>query len=265
MQRLALGILVGLTICAGQLASAQDKDPVKVFLLGGQSNMVGIAPASELKPPYDKPPANVTVWSPREQKWVPLSPEVVNSRGLFGPEISFGHAIAAALPGEDVRLVKYAASGTALYNDWAPTDGKQYQRFMVTVKPALANLEAAGTKYEVAGMMWLQGESDAAERKGDTYEANLTAFIAHMREQFAAPEMPFIIARVLNEYGRKSGHATLVRDAQVKVAADTQNVECFDTDDLPPMHPKNNRGHYNGVGLIEIGKRFAKGYAMVKE
>ena len=69
--------------------------------------------------------------------------------------------------------------------------------------------------------------------------------------------MPFYIARVLSHYGGKSGQAKLVRDAQVKVAEATNNVEWFDTDDAPIVDPKSNPGHYNSAGLIEIGKRFA--------
>lgn len=132
--------------------------------------------------------------------------------------------------------------------------------FMSTAKAAIANLDAAGTDYEIAGMLWLQGESDAAERQGDTYEKNLSAFIAHMRAEFKTPEMPFIIARVLSAYGGRTGQAKLIRDAQVKVAEETGNVAWFDTDDCPIVDPVKNRGHYNATGLIEIGKRFAAAY-----
>jgi len=131
---------------------------------------------------------------------------------------------------------------------------------MNTAKAAIADLDAAKVRYEIAGMLWLQGESDAAERKAESYEKNLTAFIAHMRTQFKTPEMPFIIARVLGFYGGKTGQARIVRDAQVKVAKEVKNVACFDTDDCPIVDPVKNKGHYNAVGLIEIGKRFAAGY-----
>ncbi len=218
--------------------------------------MAGAGQAKELKAPYDTPYSKTPIWSPKAKKWVTLTPEAVNGRGRFGPEISFGRAIAAALPKENIRLIKYAVGGTALYNDWAPTNGKQYKGFMQTAKAALADLDAAGTKYEIAGMLWLQGESDAAEKKGQDYEKNLTAFITHMRKQFKNPDMPFIIARVRNHYGGKTGQAKLVRDAQVKVTKELKNVAWFDTDKLPMV----NAGHYNSAGLIEIGKLFASAY-----
>jgi hypothetical protein len=66
---------------------------------------------------------------------------------------------------------------------------------------------------------------DAAEGQAESYEANLVNFIAHMREQFETPEMPFIIARVLSFYGGETGQAAIVRDAQVKVAEADPNAD----------------------------------------
>ncbi len=242
----------------------EAKKTVKIFLLGGQSNMVGSGNCAELKPPYSEPQPKVNFWNRREKKWVPLAAGIESGGKRFGPEVAFGNAIEKVLSDEKVYLVKYAAGGTALYNDWAPTKGGQYVQFMKTAKEALANLDDAGIKYEIVGMLWLQGESDAAEKHAESYEKNLTAFIAHMREQFKTPEMPFIIARVLNHYGGKSGQAKIVRDAQDKIASTDKNVACFATDDCPIVDPVKNRGHYNAAGLVTIGQRFAEGYKETK-
>jgi len=202
--------------------SKENNEPIKVFLLGGQSNMEGLGKVVNLKSPYNEAFSKVQVWS---GKWAPLSSILNNKYGEFGPEISFGHTIANALPDEDIRLIKYAVGGTALYDDWSPTTkGKQYLGFMKTAKAALTDLDAKKLKYEISGMLWLQGESDAGENKAETYEKNLTAFIAHMRTEFKTPEMPFIIARVRDYYGGKSGQAKIVRDAQEKLAKSIKNV-----------------------------------------
>lgn len=253
-------ILLAMLLLTSPLVG-QTKKPVQVFLLGGQSNMVGVGQVKELVSPYDQPFARIPAWNQAEKKWEPLAPGMMKRKGRFGPEISFGRAIAEAMPKAEIRLIKYAAGGTALYNDWAPTKGKQYQAFMNTAKAALADLNKNGVKYEIAGMLWLQGESDAHENKGAGYEKNMTAFITHMRQQFKTPNMPFLIARVLSHYGGKSGQAKLVRDAQEKVAKDMKHVAWFDTDGLPMF----NAGHYNGKGLIEIGKRFAKAYVTLNQ
>lgn len=157
-------------------------------------------------------------------------------------------------------MIKYAARGTNLYNDWSPqTKGAQYVAFMNTAKTALAELDASNTKYEIAGMLWLQGESDAYGRRAKSYEKNLTEFIAHIRAQFKAPTMPFVIARVRSYYGGETGQARIVRDAQVKIAGTDKNIGWFDTDDCSML----NAGHYDAAGLIEIGKRFAVEYMRI--
>ena len=225
--------------------------PSKVFLLGGQSNMVGEGLARDLKKKYTKSPENVKLWS--KGKWAPLAPD---SRGKFGPEIAFGHEMAKALPNDDIYLVKYAYSGTALYNDWAPGTGPQYRIFMVTAKAALADLEKSKNDYTIDGFLWLQGESDANEGKGNLYEENLKAFIDDMRSQFKVPHMPFIIARVLDFFGSATGHAKMVRDAQVKIAESASDIAWINTDDCKLQYA----GHYGASGVILIGERFAKSY-----
>lgn len=224
------------------------KEPVKVYLLGGQSNMVGSGKPAELSGVHAKPQDDVKFW--KGNAWGALAPGNRN----FGPEIGFGRAMKDALPKEEIYLVKYAAGGTALYNDWSPSGGGQYKQFMKTARAAIANLEKEKVDYVICGMLWMQGESDAAENKAETYDKNMRDFITHMREQFKAPEMPFVIARVRNHYGGASGQAKIVRDAQQKIAEDTEGVEWFDTDDYPMV----NAGHYNGEGLVIMGKAFAK-------
>jgi hypothetical protein len=241
-------------------AEAEAGATVRIFLLGGQSNMVGQGRNSELPPPLNAPFPRVKCWDRRRRQWVPLAPGMGKYPDRFGPEISFGHAMAEAMPDADIRLVKFAAGGSNLYENWAPPEGPCYRSFMKTAESALRDLDKSRIQYEIVGMLWLQGESDADAGKGDLYEENLKAFIAHIRQEFKEPEMPFVIARVLAVWGAKNGHARLVREAQDKTAHDGKYVACFHTDDCRPVHPRKNRGHYGTEGQLKIGKRFAQGY-----
>ena len=145
-----------------------------------------------------------------------------------------------------------------MYGDWkpAPNPGPQYTQFMTDARNALAKLDNDGVDYEIAGMLYLQGETDAFDQKGALYEANLRAFIADMRTQFAKPDLLFIIARVRDFYGT-AAQSNLVRAAQVTIADDTANVEWFDTDTFNPLV---NGGHYGTAGQLEIGKAYANAY-----
>ena len=231
-------------------------EPVRVFLLAGQSNMRGQGENSELTHPCDAAQTNVAFWN--NGTWEDLAPGFGNLASQFGPELTFGYTVKQALPSAEIRLVKYAANGTALYNDWSPSGGPQYTEFMSTARAALADLDANGVYYEVSGMLWLQGEFDAYESQGAAYETNLRNFIADMRTQFDTPDLPFYIARVRTWWDNAArDQAVLVRAAQVTVAETTDNVEWFDTDSYDPLI---NSGHYNTPGQLNIGIDFANTY-----
>ncbi|MBN1511100.1 MAG: hypothetical protein JXB13_03725 [Phycisphaerae bacterium] len=240
----------------GNLAAAEDTQPgrARVFLLAGQSNMRGHGSNSELLPPYAEAQTNVALWN--RTVWIDLAPGFGRTTNEFGPEVSFGYTVKRALPPDRIFLVKYAIGGTALYNDWAPPDGRQYTVFTNIAHAALANLDANGVDYEISAMLWLQGESDAHEGQGAAYEANLRHFISEMRSFFKVPDLPFYIARVRTYYGTAE-QSGLVRTAQVVVAESTINVEWFDTDSYNPLI---NNGHYNTDGQISIGIDFANTY-----
>jgi hypothetical protein len=236
----------------------------RVFLLGGQSNMVGQGLTSELQPPYNNAQNDVKFW---KSGWVPLSPGFGNSSDEFGPEVAFGRAIKDALPQDAIYLVKYGSNGKSLYDDFKPYAGRYYLEMMKTFRAALANLDGAGMEYEISGMLWMQGESDAYESQAATYEANLVNFINVMRKEFKAPEMPFVIARVRDYFGGteppKIGEqtdptqATIVRAAQVKVAESMPHAGWFDTDRYEVVDPATNPGHYGTQGQLELGRNFA--------
>jgi len=251
LDRFTLLAVWGMLVSANFMMSA-DRKNIKIYLLGGQSNMVGQADAVNLVPPLSEPYAGVKVWNNLSGTWMPLS---ANGRGRFGPEIGFGHAMAKAFPFADIRLVKYASNGTALYDDWDPeTKGPEYVAFMKAVHSALADLAADGLDFEIAGMLWLQGESDALEGMAESYQERLWRFIRHLRTEFSADGMPFIIARIRDHFGGETGQAKIVRDAQVELAESAERIEWFDTDDLSLLDP----GHYDADGLIEVGNRFAQ-------
>jgi hypothetical protein len=174
----------------------------------------------------------------------------------FGPEIYFGHTLNEALPTDTIYLVKFAVGGTSLWDHWAPNTGIWHTEFVSRATGALARLEADGVNYEVSGMLWMQGESDAADNKGAQYEANLLAFINDMRTRFELSDLPFYLGRIRDYYGTTAQN-NLVRNAQVAVADSTNYVEWFDTDGFGPLIAG---GHYDTNGQAQMGTTFANIY-----
>lgn len=224
----------------------------RVFLLAGQSNMSGAGLFDELKASEKKAPVGVKIW--HQNQWQDLGPGVSANKGRFGPELAFGKAIRKAFPDDDIYLIKTAAGGTSMHKHWNTETGTMRKRFLATAKAALQNLKKERVKYEIDGMLWMQGESDAAQGKGVEYEESLRMFIKQMRHEFGEKEMPFIMGRILPTFDKPKGNGPLVRKALETVAKDTKNVACFDTDGFKRI----NKGHYDHEGQLELGKTYAE-------
>jgi hypothetical protein len=281
----AVYIAVAGLICA--LAATPVAAATKVFLLGGQSNMAGLGgfPNDTPQPGYgaDKPlPAPYNVVQTDVNFWNysgALLPNPWNSNGInnpdigttwvslqngfgwepveFGPEVSFGYRLHNLFPGDQIYLVKLGVNGSDLANSWNPNGtGGNYNLFQLRVNAAIKNLTDDGNPPTVAGMIWMQGDSDAQNAAtAAAYEANLTNLIEHVRNDFDSPGMRFVIGRITTYYDTNptaGGNAT-VRDAQVFVGSHFPNTACIDTDDLQWAYD----AHYGTQGQIDLGIRFA--------
>ena len=121
--RIALAIvLTGLAIEADAAT--------KVFLLGGQSNMVGLGEVAQLASPYNAPQPAVKFWDNASNGWVNLQGGFGANSNYFGPEVSFGSRLHALFPTDSIYLVKYAVGTTDLAVDWNPDGtGATYNTF----------------------------------------------------------------------------------------------------------------------------------------
>ena len=225
--------------------------PQEVWLLAGQSNMIGFGPkGSELSPEWWTSPPNVWIYT--VDAWEPLLP----AEGSFGVEIGFGHTMAAARPGTDFLLIKPLFGLGNLYEDWrSPNAGRgepgpHYRALMSFVAQALADEPRA----RIAGMLWMQGEGDAHNDpvKALAYEGNLAMFIQCVRNDLGVPDMPFVFGQITTS--PTWVHHAIVRQGQAKVAATVARTATFDTDDLPLW----DGIHYNTPGALELGQRFAR-------
>ena len=238
---------------------AKAGKPIKVYLLAGQSNMVGSGtPKTDLPAALRIPQPDVEFYNaygpgPLQQNaWVLLQP---GSTFDFGLELTFGRTMADLFPRERIALVKCAAGNTNLDVDWNPDSGPWYPHLKETVAAGLRALTDRGDTYEIAGMVWMQGESDSAfANMAPKYKLNLTRFIARARRDFDVPDMPFVIGRIYLGVG-SSAHEATIRAAQVAVANGDKHATWVNLDGLS-QQPVGVE--FNGPGTIEMGKRFAK-------
>ena len=261
-----LGVVLGLTF-ASTLAGPVAADDYKVFLLGGQSNMDGRADASGL------PTSPVNLQQPQtdvikfesgiSSNWQDLQP-----RGSqFGPEILFGRTLADALPGENIALIKYAASGTNLYSDWDPAGSgdpnspNRYERFVDSITAGLNKLTTAGHTYEIAGMLWTQGEADALNDQTTVqYQTNLNGLIAEVRSSYGS-DLPFFLSQLSDNQtttAAREAKFDLIQAAQTNVASSDPNAYLIDTNSFSVI--SGDEIHFDAGGQIALGTAFAQSY-----
>jgi len=243
--------------------AAQDPAPARVFLLAGQSNMVGYTSAAwvtEHAPTLATPRDDV--WCLWQRTCSPLAP----GRGHdVGPELALGHALGEHFE-EPVLLAKFAWGGTTLKEAWRPPSavdargGEIGHLFKSTLKGlhrALARPELtcpdalAGRGFEVAGFVWLQGENDCFDGREAEYAANLTDLIADVRTLTGTPDLPVVVVQI-NDSGawdEGGGGGPQVRAAQAAVAAADPRVGLVITRDLDEGY------HYADGDHVTIGRR----------
>jgi iduronate 2-sulfatase len=263
--------------CAAGLACADAAraDHFEVFVVAGQSNCDGRGKAAELTGPlatWAKPQENVLVayscsklrgpvlasdgFKPLQPGWSVApgkdKPTKLPS-GTFGPEVSFGHGMAAHLKDKKVALIKFAEGGTSLAKDWNPdVKDRLYPAFLDFTKKSLKELKDKGHTYTLRGMIWHQGESDAG-LTADEYQKLLTAFIARVRTDLEVPELPFGVGEVFD-----NGKRDTVRAAQKATAEKVKGVFFVPADGLKTF---DGGTHFDAASQIELGERFAAGMA----
>lgn len=222
--------------------------PTKVYILAGQSNMVGIASSSSLPGYLAQPRDDVLLFESAEndlfktRRWSRL-----DAGGVFGPEISFGRWMADHHR-QPVGIIKVAAGGTSLAIDWSPDiRGFLYDRLIATVR------EAAETgRFEIEAVIWMQGERDALiEATAGVYAQNLPHFIQRIRDDLNRPDLPFVFGRI-NPTDRIYPFVDQVRQAQQEL--DMPYAVMVDCDSLAK---RRDDIHYSAAGQVELGQRFA--------
>lgn len=232
--------------------------PVKVFVLAGQSNMVGageVVARAERNGGKGSLEYLVREASTRtrfahlvdaNRAWIRRNDVHIAFRGsrevhgeltvgyggradAIGPEFGFGYVVGDHLD-EPVLLVKVAWGGKSLAVDFRPPSaggevGPNYKLLFEEVRDVLTQLdtlfpELAGRKHEIVGFGWHQGWNDRVNQAfNDAYEENLACFIRDVREELGIPELPFVLAETgMSGHEETHPRALSLMKAQAAVA-----------------------------------------------
>lgn len=262
MSRLCAAAFSFVFLTAALPAQQAGTSPVKIYIMVGQSNMVGhgdISPAGTqgtLEYIVANQPATYGFlqdggsWKVRDDVWFidetkstsDLTTGLGANTGKIGPELGFGHVIGEH-HGNQVFIIKPSWGGKSLAVDFRPpssggTTGYFYNLMTDIIEDAVANLDTYfpdydGQGYEFAGFCWHQGYNDRVTAGFDTqYETNMANFINDIRDHLNVPDLPFVIATT----GMGGGTTTtIVEDAQLEMLNATEypefvgNVAVIDT------------------------------------
>ena len=251
------------------------KEPVRVFLFAGQSNMEGADTDPKdvagyppfrgvLEPPVDVRYSYQLGRQHRSDGWTALTPVAED----FGPELSFAHEM-RKYSDAPIAIIKDAWGGTTLVNDWAPDGGdaggkKLYSRFLTQVHGRLAELKEKGEDYRIEALMWHQGENDMFHAEGrHQYEQNLGNFIARLRKDLEVPDLKVFIGEISTKgvWGMDNrGNVTLIRNAQHGVVDKDPKVFFVPTShhSFKVGNPFGLHYHFGSLGQLEHGVAYAR-------
>ncbi len=229
-----------------------------IYILAGQSNMMGKGKISKLPATYRKTPHNVTFYYQGR-------PRPLAQYAHFGPEISFAHIIARAYPRDTHIIVKHVATGSSI-EQWLP-GSRLYKGLMRQLTYATRHAHKKTAKEEgeakavtVDAIIWMQGEQDARNKgKASRYEGHLKRFITGLRTELNSPHSLFIMGQVSPEDAAFS-MTTLIQQAQGRIQNSLPRTTLIPTEDLGKLY---DRVHYDAHGQLELGKRFAQ--AVIKQ
>ena len=238
--RLPLALLTAVLLLIAGTAAAAPTKPIpangklKIFILAGQSNMVGFGQVEggvgtmqhyvktnpgaygrlvrDGNPAVRKDVYIVNLSDPNKPRSGWLTVGYGASEGHIGPEYGFGWVVGDAYE-DPVLLIKCAWGGRSLSHNFLPPSAEDYPKpqkdgdkgfhyaeVVRITKEVTANLkqydpEYDGKGYEIVGFGWHQGWNDRINMDAvNAYESNMAHFIKDMRKDLGVKDLPFVIA-----------------------------------------------------------------------
>lgn len=267
-----------------------------LYYLGGQSNMDGYGYVSELPGELSGPVDRVMIFHGVQEEdgkpgggegiWASLKPghgtgfssdgETNTLSARFGPELSFGQAMAALNPGKNIAIIKYSRGGTSLmegesgYGNWEPDSElgggiNQYDHALATLRNALSHQDidrdGKADTLVPAGIVWMQGEADAYQNPvaARAYRANLKRMMDLFRAALRTDDLPVIIGKIVDsgrdEDGLLMDYSPVVQQAQADYTATDRCATLVDTGDEWNW---SDDWHYGSKDYIRLGEAFAE-------
>ncbi len=292
---LLLSCMIWLPTLAQSTTQVSDTPPVaRVYILSGQSNMVGSGQAKELAAAWQQPIDGAFIY--KQGKYATVE---AGTAGRFGPEIGLAHYLRNNQPGRpNIYLIKFALSGQPLDAGWTkpsangggwvgpepgpnrttfypgtstndPNIGLHYKRLYAHVTKAMQQLKDDGYRPELQGIIWMQGEADAKhEVSAGRYDKSLALLKQRLEDDFAGGNnVPFVFGQVLPYEPAldRFTHRDLIRERMAQADGRSGDDRAIANVWMVPtegMELLKDTVHYSTKGLLAMGQAF--GLEMLK-
>ncbi len=190
--------------------------------------------------------------------WEPLGP--AGCYDTFGPELSFGAALARKLP-DHFAIAKFTHSGTQIL-DWTPagseaTSRNVYPQFLAFVRESLQELADHGHPVELAGIFYHLGENDMsyAPYRKQAVE-RLASLVTQSREDLGLPALQWYVSQQRPTDDESVNALDVSAELEQLARADAHliRVEAFD---LPGQEEKLV---LTTSGIVALGERLAESF-----
>ena len=255
--------------------------PVKVILLYGQSNATGVANNEYLskndQETYNKAlngynnvlinfiTENGNNSSNNRFVMTKLSQGYTSSH--FGPEVGIADALSSKANNETYFIIKYSWGGSILHNQWLDSKyhrGELYNAAISFTLTSLKYLKSKGYIPKIAGVCWMQGESDSLNRRtANKYYKNTKNLINYLRKdliEYYDNNLLFIDAGIEEIDIWK--YYNVINNAKYKISQENEYNIYFSTKEmglttnLEPIELPD-LAHYDSMSMLELGRKFA--------
>lgn len=280
------------------LGQAFTHDTVRIYYLGGQSNMDGFGFNRDLPDSLDQALENILIFHGNPVGddlpgggfgiWELLksghgtgfqSDGKTNSLSdRFGVELSLAARLQELYPDDRIALIKYSRGGTSIdslaagrFGCWEPdyrgkTGINQYDHFLNTIREAFKTSDIDGDgKRDVlvpAGIIWMQGEADASfnEEIAMKYYSNLKRLMDLIRASLLSDDLPVVLGKISDSWDDPRDGKVWDYGELVQYAQ-----EKYARLDRRAAIVRTTRyysysdtWHYDSNGYLDLGKEFAE-------
>jgi hypothetical protein len=246
------------------LIRAAEAHPWKIYLLFGQSNMTGGAPATS-QDVFNNPRVKVLAYNNCSgrtyNQWYTATGALHCANG-FGIGDWFGKVVADSLKDDTLALIPCAIAGVPI--DFFQKGVVSSRRKEFSIPPdnhwegaypwVVSRLELALQNGRMAGILLHQGEADWTAELQKAWQGKVTGIYADLKKDLGFGDVPFLIGELR---------------ADAKACCAGNNAYIAQTAKALPkgyvissanLTVNNDAYHFDGNGLREFGKRYAAAY-----